>query len=114
MTVVQRFVQSCDETLCGCFGSLQRSYKILSNDVTFEGRPLCNLTWCTVLCKSDIQTKLETVIAKALNIHVVFLVSLHLHTNLHFEDQIKIAKLMPHSIYKPVFTIRCKYACAYS
>ena len=28
------------------------------------------------------------------------IVSLHLHTNLHFEDQVKIAKLMSHSIFK--------------
>ena len=40
-----------DETLCG------RSCQILSNDVTFEARPLCNLTRCTVLWKSDIPMK---------------------------------------------------------
>ena len=39
-------------------------------------------------------------IAKASNIDVLFFfVSLHRHTNLHFEDQVKIAKLMSHSIF---------------
>ena len=32
-------------------------YQILSNDVTFEARPLCNLTRCTALGKSDIPKK---------------------------------------------------------
>ena len=42
-------------------------------------------------------------IAKALNIdglNTFYFVSFHLHTILHFEDQVKIAKLMSHSIYK--------------
>ena len=36
---------------------------------------------------------------------VKYLVSLHLHTNLHFEDQVKIAKLMSHSIFTFLFNI---------
>ena len=35
-----------DETPCGCFGSFRRSYQSLSNDVTFETRPLCNMSLC--------------------------------------------------------------------
>ena len=37
----------------GANGVERRSYQILSNDVTFEARPLCNLTRCTALWKSD-------------------------------------------------------------
>ena len=38
-----------DETLCECLGGKRRSYQIPSNDVTFESRPLCNLTRCIAL-----------------------------------------------------------------
>ena len=37
-------------------------------------------------------------IAKASNIDDLNFVSLHLHTNLHFEDKVNIAKRMSHSI----------------
>ena len=42
-----------DETWCGW------SYQILSNDVTFKARPLCNLTRCTALWKCDIPKKVR-------------------------------------------------------
>ena len=37
-----------DETLCVCLGSNLRSYQTLSNEVTFEARPLCSLTQCII------------------------------------------------------------------
>ena len=37
-----------DETLCGC---LWGNTRYCVNDVTFEVRPLCNLTRCTALWK---------------------------------------------------------------
>ena len=82
-----------EETLCGCLGSKRRPYQILSNDVTFEVRPLCNLTRCTASEKSDRLMGIS-VLAKTLNIDgVKYYGSLHLYTNQNFENQMKIVKL---------------------
>ena len=35
----------------------------------------------------------------------VYFISLHLHTNLHLEDQVKIAKVMSHSIFLAVYIL---------
>ena len=47
------------ETLCGCLLGLTEITQILSNVVTFEVRPLCNMTRCTALWKSDIPIKIR-------------------------------------------------------
>ena len=45
--VAQRLISSMIRRCVGACGVLRRSYQILSNDVTFEARPLCNLMRCT-------------------------------------------------------------------
>ena len=68
--------------------------------MTFEARPLFNLTRCIALWKSDIPMKIRHYDCESINYcWVKIVVPLHLHTNLHFEDQVKIAKLMSHSMY---------------
>ena len=59
MAVAQRLISSMMIRCMGACGVQRRSYQILSNDVTFEARPLCNLTRCTALCKSDILMKIR-------------------------------------------------------
>ena len=59
MVVAQRLISSMVRRCVGACGVKRRSYQILSNDVTFEARPLCNLTRCTALCKSDIPMKIR-------------------------------------------------------
>ena len=68
MVVTQRLISSMMRCCVGACRVYRRSYQILSNDVTFEARPLCNLTRCTELWKSDIPKKLDIMIAKASNI----------------------------------------------
>ena len=48
MVMAQRLISSMLRRVGAC-GVKRRSYQILSNDVTFEARPLCNLTGCTGL-----------------------------------------------------------------
>ena len=72
-----------DETLCDCPGSNLRSYQILSFDVTFEARPLCNLARCTALWKDDISMKIKIKSKSIKFCWVKYFVSLHSHTNLH-------------------------------
>ena len=48
-------------------------------------------------CVIDIPMEIDVMIAKASNI-IGLQIFFHLHTNLDFEDQVKIAKLMSHSI----------------
>ena len=76
----------------GTICAKERSFRLLP----FRGNN-CGLI-PTALWKRDIPMQLDIMIAKASNIYWVFFVSLHLHSNLHFEDQVKIAKLMSHSI----------------
>ena len=59
MVVAQRLISSMMKCCVGACGVQRRSYQILSNDVTFEARPLCNLTRCTALSKSDIPKKIR-------------------------------------------------------
>ena len=59
LVVAQRLISSMMQRCVGACGVKRRSYQILSNDVTFEARPLCNLTWCTALYKSDIPKKIR-------------------------------------------------------
>ena len=59
MVVAQRFISSMMRRRVGACGVVRWSYQILSNDVTFEARPLCNLTRCTALWKSDIPKKIR-------------------------------------------------------
>ena len=59
MVVAQRLISSMMSRCVGACGVERRSYKILSNDVTFEARPLCNLTRCTALWKSDTPKKIR-------------------------------------------------------
>ena len=59
MVMAQRFISSMMRRCVGACGVKRRSYHILSNDVTFEVRPLCNLTRCTALWKSDIPMKIR-------------------------------------------------------
>ena len=67
--------------------------------MTFEARPLCNLAWCTTLCKSDIPAKIRKCDCESVKYSLVkCFASFHQHTNLNLGDQMKIAKLMPHSI----------------
>ena len=44
MVVAQRLISSMMRRYLGASGVERRSNQILSNDVTFEARPLCNLT----------------------------------------------------------------------
>ena len=82
-----------------CFRPYLPGMTLLSNDVTFEARPRRYLTWCTALYKSDIPTKIRKCDCESVKYSwVKYFASLHHHTNLHFEDQMKIAKLMAHSI----------------
>ena len=46
MALVQRVISSIIIRCVGAWG-LTEIYQILSNNVTFEVRPLCNLTRCT-------------------------------------------------------------------
>ena len=59
MAVAQKLISSMMRRCVGACGVKRRSYQILNNDVTFEARPLCNLTRCTALWKSDIQMKIR-------------------------------------------------------
>ena len=59
MVVAQRLFSSIMRRCVGDCGVLRRSYRILSNDVIFEARPLCNLMRCTALWKSDIPMKIR-------------------------------------------------------
>ena len=59
MAVDQRLI-SCKMRRCvGDCVVKRRSNQILSNNVTFEARPLCNLTRCTALWKSDMPKKIR-------------------------------------------------------
>ena len=59
MVVAQRLISSMMRRCVGAFGVKRRSCQIVSNDVTFEARPLCNMTRCTALWKSDIPKKIR-------------------------------------------------------
>ena len=59
MVVAQRLISSMMIGCVGACGVKRRSYQIQSNDVTFEARPLCNLTQCTALWKSDIPKEIR-------------------------------------------------------
>ena len=59
IVVAQMLISSMMRRCVGACGVLRRSYQILSNDVTFEARPLCNLTRYTALWKSDIPKKIR-------------------------------------------------------
>ena len=59
MAVAQMLISSIMRRCVGTCWVKRRSYQILSNDVTFEARPLCNLTGCTALWKSDIPMKIR-------------------------------------------------------
>ena len=59
MVLTQRLMSSMMRRCVGACGVLWRSYQILSKDVTFEARPLCNLTRCTALWKSDLPMKVR-------------------------------------------------------
>ena len=57
MAGAQRLISSMMRRCVGACGVKQRSYQILRHYVTFEARPLCNLTKCTALSKSDAPIK---------------------------------------------------------
>ena len=57
--VAQRLISSMIRRCVNACEAKRRSYQILSNDVTFEVRPLCNLTRCSALWKSDIPKKIR-------------------------------------------------------
>ena len=59
MVVAQRLISSMMRRWVGACGVERRLYQILSNNVTFEARPLFNLTRCTALWKSDIPKKIR-------------------------------------------------------
>ena len=59
MVVAQSLISSMKRRCVGVCGVYRRSYQILSNDVTFEARPLCNLMRFTGLCKSDSPMKIR-------------------------------------------------------
>ena len=59
MIVALRLISSMMRRGVGACGVKRRSYQILSNDVTFKARPLCNLTRCTALWKCDIPKKVR-------------------------------------------------------
>ena len=59
MVVAQMLISSMKRRCVGACGVQRRSYQILSNDVTFEARPLFNLMWCTALWESDIPMKIR-------------------------------------------------------
>ena len=59
MAVPRRLISSMMRRCVGTCGVQRRSYQRLSNDVTFEVRPLCNFTQCTALRKSDIPMKIR-------------------------------------------------------
>ena len=59
MIVFLRLISSMMRRGVGACGVKRRSYQILSNDVTFKARPLCNLTRCTALWKCDIPKKVR-------------------------------------------------------
>ena len=54
MAAAQRLISRKMRRCVGICGVQRRSYQIPSKDVTFEARPLCNLTRCTALRNSDI------------------------------------------------------------
>ena len=58
MVVAQRLISSMMRRCVGAFGVQRRTYQILSNDLAFEAKPLCNLTRFTALYKSDIPMKI--------------------------------------------------------
>ena len=64
MIVALRLISSMMRRGVGACGVKRRSYQILSNDVTFKARPLCNLRYGNVI----FQRKLDIMIAKASNI----------------------------------------------
>ena len=49
MVVTQMLISSMMRRCLGACVVFRRSYQILSNDMTFEARPLCYLTRCTAL-----------------------------------------------------------------
>ena len=59
MVVAKRLISSVMIRCVGACGVKRRSYQIQSNDVTFEARPLCNLTRCNALWKSYIPKKIR-------------------------------------------------------
>ena len=59
MAVAERLISSMMRRCVGACGVLQRSYPILEHDVTYEARPLCSLTRCTALWKTDIPIKIR-------------------------------------------------------
>ena len=56
MVVAQKLISSM---MIRCVDACGVSYQIQSNEVTFDARPLCNLTQCTALWKSDIPKKIR-------------------------------------------------------
>ena len=58
MVVAQSLVSNIKIHYVGACGVRRQSYQILNNYVS-KARPLCNLTWCTVLWKSDIPMKIR-------------------------------------------------------
>ena len=59
IAVAQMFISSMRRRCVGACGVKRSSYQILSNDVTFEERPLCNSTRCSALWKTDILMKIR-------------------------------------------------------
>ena len=59
MVVAQRLISSMMRRCVGACGVKRRKYQTLSNNVTFEARPLCNLTRCAAFWKSDIPMKIR-------------------------------------------------------
>ena len=60
MVVAQSLISNIKIHCVGACGSgvKWRSYQILNNYVS-KARPLCNLTWCTALWKSNIPMKIR-------------------------------------------------------
>ena len=59
MVVAHRLISSMMRLCVSACRVKRRSNQILSNDVTFEARSLCNLTRCTALWKGDISMKIR-------------------------------------------------------
>ena len=58
IVVAQSLISNIKIHCVGACGVKRRSYQILNNYVS-KARPLCNLTWCTALWKSDIPMKIR-------------------------------------------------------
>ena len=60
IAVAQRLISSLMRRCVGAYGvNIGHTVQIRSNDLTFKARPLCNLTRCTALWKSDIPMKIR-------------------------------------------------------